>query len=134
MTSIQPALKPKVKHNNWPIVVGILIVLVAVGIGYLVMTTSTTAPEPRNPLAINPELKVVSLYERVVSAPSLAENPELIVLQHYTAVQTERVERNVLAVNPELTAVQHFVAARSEPRNELAVNPELSCYYRYANK
>jgi len=134
MTSIQPALKPKVKPNNWPIVVGILIVLVAVGIGYLVMTTSTTAPEPRNPLAINPELKVVSLYEGVVSAPSLAKNPELIILQHYTDVQAERVERNILAVNPELTAVQHYITASSKPRNELAVNPELSCYYRYANK
>ena len=121
MTSIQPALKPKVKHNNWPIVVGILIVLVAVGIGYLVMTTSTTAPEPRNQLAINPELKVVALYEGVISAPSLA-------------VPAERVERNVLAVNPELTAVQHYLTASSKPRNELAVNPELSCYYRYANK
>lgn len=135
MTSYQPVLKRKHKHNYLPIVVGILLVLIAVAIAYLVVTSAiVTTAEVRNPLAVNPELKTVALYEGVVSAPSLAENPELISFQHFVTLESEKAERNIFAENPELTAVQHYVAARSELRNELAINPELSWYYRYASK
>jgi hypothetical protein len=134
MTSYQPVLKRQQKHNYLPIVVGIFLLLVAVLIGYLVVTSAMmTTAELRNPLAVNPELKAVALYEGVAAAPSLAENPELSSFQRFMAGQGE-VERNVLAENPELTAVQHYITASSKPRNELAVNPELSCYYRYVNK
>jgi hypothetical protein len=137
MTSMQPALVPKVRHNYLPLVIGFLFVLVAVGIGYLVVTRSITAPTSRNPLAVNPELKLVSLYEGVAVDRSLGENPELISFQHYTAVQADTAVRNFFAENPELTAVQRYAAwvtTEASPRNELAVNPELSWYLRYANK
>ena len=129
MTSIQPILKPKAKHNYWPTLIGFLLVVVIVGIGYLVMTTSTstTSSELRNPLAVNPELKFVGLYEGVNSDHFLAENPEIITFEHYTAMQ----QRNIFAENPELTAVSHF---NESQRNNLAVNPELSWYYRYTSK
>lgn len=134
MTSYQPVLKRQGKHNYLPLVVGILLVLVAAIIGYLVVRPATTTAEVRNQLAVNPELKAVALYEGVVPAPALAENPELISFQRYLTLQAEKAERNIFAENPELTAVQHYVAARTVTRNELAVNPELSCYYRYVNK
>ncbi len=135
MTSYQPILKRQQKHNYLPIVVGIFLLLVAVLIGYLVVTSAMmTTAELRNPLAVNPELKTVALYEGVAAAPSLAENPELLSFQRYMVDQGEAVERNILAVNPELTAVQHYITASSKPRNELAINPELSCYYHYVNK
>ncbi len=160
MTSIQPVLERQGKHNYLPVVVGILLLFVAVGIGYLVVTSATTTKvDLRNPLAVNPELKSVALYEDIMSASSQAENPELLSFQRYVALQSEKAERNVFAensevttvqphiaadpqfaedwllwMNPELMAFQHYLAVRSEPRNELAVNPELSCYYRYINR
>ena len=57
MTSIQPVLERQGKHNYLPVVVGILLLFVAVGIGYLVVTSATTTKvDLRNPLAVNPEL------------------------------------------------------------------------------
>ncbi len=113
MANLQPALAPEAKHHHyWPIVVGILLLLVvAVGIGYLA-TTASQAPAPvevRNPLAVNPELMILPLYEGVAS-------------------------RNALAVNPELMAFQAYTWQKEQPRDFLAINPELSSYYRYANK
>ncbi len=134
MTGYQPVLERQQKHNYLPLVFGILLVLVAVLIGYLVVTSATTTTAgDRNPLAVNPELKAVALYEGVVTAPSLAENPELISFQRFMTGQGE-AERNIFAENPELTAVQNYVTARTVIRNELAINPELSCYYRYIHK
>lgn len=114
MTNLQPALAPETKQqHHWPIVVSILLViLAAIGIGYLVTTVPQTPLEARNPLAVNPELMILPLYEDITPRNTLAENPELMAFQAYTG--------------QELNAAQ--------PRDFLAVNPELSSYYRYANK
>lgn len=130
MTSIQPILKPKAKHNYLPTLVGFILVVVIVGLGYLATTrsTSTTSSELRHPLAVNPELKFVGTFEGAVPDRFLAENPEIISFEHYTAMQ----QRNIFAENPELTAVSHFI--EQTQRNELAVNPELAWYYRYTTK
>lgn len=111
MANLQPALAPEAKHHHyWPIVVGILLVLVvAVGVGYMVQAVPQAPVEARNPLAVNPELMILPLYEGV--AP-----------------------RNFLAVNPELMAFQSYTRQQTQPRDFLAINPELSSYYRYANK
>lgn len=134
MTSYQPVLRHKKEHHYLPIIVGILLVLIVVGIVYLVLTASTTRVEVRNPLAVNPELKAVAQYENLLLEYNLSENPELISFQHYVAVPSKATERNTLAENPELMTYQNYLAANSDVRNELAANPELSCYYRYINK
>lgn len=88
--------------------------------------------------AANPELKVVNRFsaERhtVGASIELAANPELAAARHY-AEQRSR-ENNAFLINPELSAANRFAAptSRTSASNFLATNPELSAAWRYAAK
>lgn len=137
MSSMQPVLAPKARHNLLPVFIGTLLALFIIGFAYLVLTSTPAARAPalRDPLAVNPELKSLALYGETAVSPLLAENPELISFERFMAQQ--EANRNALAVNPELTSMQRYaaaLAAQAPPRNPLAVNPELISFQRYTNQ
>lgn len=140
MSSMQPVLAPKVKHNYAPVILAVLLVLAIVGIGYLVATTgSTVSRDARNPLAVNPELKAVQLYaggSTAVNDQFLAANPELITMQRYEAMRAAAADSRFLAQNPELTAVQRYaaIAAARAEHDFLAQNPEVRLHLAYVNR
>ena len=88
--------------------------------------------------AVNPELKVIDRFsaERNAAGASvqLAINPELSAARHYS--EQRSADNAALLINPELSAANHFAASidRTSASSFLATNPELSAAWRYAAK